>query len=205
MSVEPGHRVPIRKRVLCFVLRVALVYTALLAVWPAIHAPYAAAFRASGNALLGRFSPTTRTRFERFPERPHQDVKVVLIADGHPRQRPVVGIKSQRIGYFPVAFALALFLATPGLRRRLWALPVGLVAIHAFVLLRVYLMLLHSFTYRFGGFRAIDAWVPDAVLDMGVLWTFDETTSSYLAALLVWTLLAFPLARASFLAPAEAR
>ena len=196
MNAATGSARLAQRRILGFVLRTALLYGAFLAVWPSIHGPYARTFRRAGNALLGQFSPTTQTRFRTNAERPHQDVKVILIAEQHSRRRPTVGINSQRIGYYPTAFLLALLLATPGLwPRRLWKIPAGLVVIHAFILLRVYLMLLHSFTYRFGTFRAIDAWIPDAMLDMSVLWIFDETTSSYLAGLLVWTWLAFGQAR----------
>jgi len=188
---RPGNE---RARLLWFVLRVALLYLGLSLLWPAIEPGYARGFRHAGQVLFGNgvFGKSVSARFRDFPERPHQDVKVVLRSSDHPGKQAFVGINSERIAWFPTSFFLALLLATPGLlSRRWWRLPVGLLLVHGFVALRVYLALLLAFATRFGPRPALEPWIPLDLLEMGVLWLFDEVHSSYIAALLLWGLVAF--------------
>jgi len=182
---------PAPLRVLFFAARVALIYGLSCALWPALHSTYARAFRSSGNAVFGAWGETTSTRFQPNPRVGHSDVKVVLRSDKHPGAPGRVQMSSQRIGFFPTAFLVALIGATAGPRRRVWQLPLGLLLIHAFVVARVWLVIQLGFRTQFARPPALETFVPDTMLELLVLWTFDEITSSYLAALLVWGLVAF--------------
>ena len=192
MSGGRGAAPVAARRVLAFVLRVGVLYLLLSLLWPAIERPYGNGFRAVGNRVFGDFTENTSTVFRRFPERPKSDVKVVLRAQGLPGTKPVVAMDSERVGWFATAFLLALFLATPGARSLLrWRLPAALLLVHGFILLRIYLALLHGFSVLFGRSPPVDSWIPLPVLDMSVLWVFDERHSSYLVGLVLWGLLAF--------------
>ncbi|MCI0659332.1 MAG: hypothetical protein L0170_19945, partial [Acidobacteria bacterium] len=119
-------------------------------------------------------------------ERSQGDVRIILRSVDHPGKAEL-WLSSERTGYRTSALMLALLVATPGFFRRPWLLPLGLLAIHLFIGLRVLLVLLHGFAaWTPGGQPALDPWIPRSVIDALMLWTWQETTSNYLAPVLLW-------------------
>ncbi len=186
---------PSRKRILGFLVRTAVLYTLASLAWPALKDGYSRGFRYAGELFFGSFGAGRSARFRDEQEHPYQDVRVVLRSRDLPQRTHELRLSSERTGYRPTALLLALLLATPNLLwRRAWLLLVGLCAIHAFIALRVFLVLLQGFALwkPFGpsGQPALDPWIPLAALDALVLWVWQETTSNYLVPLLLWACLA---------------
>ncbi len=177
------------RRVGVFLLKAVLLFSLLCAAWPAVRAPYGRGFRAAGNALFGSFGAERAARFRAPLEASHRDVRIVLLS-GDVRSRSDLQLSSERTGYRPSALALALFLATPGLRRRWRQALAGILAIQAFVASRVFLLLVQGYAHWKLDGPVLDAGVPLTVIDVLVLWTWQETTSNYLVPLLVWACLA---------------
>lgn len=125
----------------------ALLYFALLDLaWFWIADAYAVVYRATGNFFfcrvgegIVRFSPMLR-----------DDDTMDTVAEFGRVAGPPAAVGSYSSsgiqGYLPTAALTAMVLATPvPWRRRLKALPVGLLLIHAFVLLRMGVMVWHWF------------------------------------------------------------
>ncbi len=136
--------------ILGFLLRCMVIYAVLIVPWWGGMSIYRWGFCQVGNAVFYRIGGDGRVRFEAIDRTVDQqfvgtdhakDVTLRLnntanASGGH------MDIKSALIGYRPTAFLIALVLATPiPWSRRGWAVLGGLVAVSAFVALRVWLQL----------------------------------------------------------------
>ncbi len=130
---------------------VALALFALLDLaWrglPFVQDGYAAMYRTTGNLFFSRIGAN---RFVTFRAKPRDaetlDTETEFGKLAPPTSIPGPESSSLRQGYLSVAALAAMILATPvPRRRRLIALPVGLVIIQAYVAFRLGLMVLHWF------------------------------------------------------------
>ena len=126
-----------------FVGRMILIYGLLIIPWPGFNATYGRYFRALGGLAFAHESGPHLLRFEPVPEAPQHPLDTrLLLADraqlDASGRGPVqyVALDSRGIGWVPTALLLALILATPlPWRRRVWALLVGLMAVHGLILI----------------------------------------------------------------------
>lgn len=150
---------------------VVVFYSLLMIPWPGLERGYAGLFRAGGDALFSRFwfrpqgkvhfldlhSPTlfddldavTPGKLPRGVKLPEpegvKDTLLVLMNGDTPADFGIYSTSSRPIGFWPTALFASLMLATP-LRwpRKLLGLVLGLVAVHAFIVLRLTIMLLKN-------------------------------------------------------------
>lgn len=130
-----------------FVIRLLIIYGVFCIPWPGVRQGYAALYRGAGNVLFGSFGSEGVVRF--LPAQAGQgrlDYEIQILKRGCPTS----GISqhdSILTGYLPTAETIALVLATPIPWRRRWkALLYGVLLANGFVALRVYIILLCSFS-----------------------------------------------------------
>lgn len=147
-----------------FLARFLLIFLLLEAPWPGLDRAYAASFRAAGNLVFGRLSPTTSVRFiERAAFSPADMPPGAQLPPECRTADTIVELRSRpnaaawavawrpmgpaAIGYAPTAFLLALIAATPLSGARRWrALVGGLLLVNLYVCARVLLALVWAFS-----------------------------------------------------------
>lgn len=160
-------------------------FAVLIAPWPGINDAYSAWIRASGRAAFYMGHPGFELKFEALQETRDRplDTRIVLIGLRDPqgegrRRATVMDLDMRGIGWVPTAFLAALVLASPiPWPRRVRALVLGLVAMHAFVLLSLGLHVLdHS---QIGGGTFMDG------LDETLI---NQVGPGFFVAMLLWVL-----------------
>jgi hypothetical protein len=119
-----------------------------------------------------------------------QDTEIEMIRRGGGGQK--LGYNSSYAGYLPTALLVSLIVSTPVTwKRRGWALVWGLLLIHLFILLRVWLLLLYEFRtgtavgfYNFGGFARL-------VLRIMVEGISISPVTSCIVPVLIWMMVIF--------------
>lgn len=133
-----------------FALRAALVYALLVVLWPLLHDGYATAFRAVSNTAFASFGSGGQAAFRPvFGDAGNMDTQIICT------NRRAPGFQSDRLrlnthyaGYVPLITLIALTVATPlPWHRRAWGLLWGVPLVHAFVGLRLTIILLDAFSY----------------------------------------------------------
>lgn len=124
-----------------FVARTALLYV-LIFLPPAMRETYSAAFVHTSQSAIEFFGQDEDVRIVgKIRGRRGNDTRVKWF-DSHDGSRHVVTLDSQRVAYQPVAFTLALILATKLLwSQRLIALCLGMLIVQGYVILRVALVI----------------------------------------------------------------
>lgn len=127
-----------RKTVLGFFVRLAVLYTVLIASWPMVRSGYCNVFRKMGTACFSNLGQGGSATFENDPtEDGVRDTVVVTVNTTFPDARieKRMPISARYTGYFPTVVVLSLVLATPlAWPRRLRCLTVGLVLVNVFIL-----------------------------------------------------------------------
>jgi hypothetical protein len=134
------------KPALGFLLRFLVVFVLLMAPWPGWRGTYATGFSTVANLLFARFGNDGIVHFKPAqPDKAH-DLEIVLRNRSNNTEYVFEG--SARLqGYKPMAFALALTLASPiPWRRRGRAAVWVLLLIHVYVVCRVLIFLLAAFS-----------------------------------------------------------
>lgn len=179
-------------RLIRFFCIIALLYGLLMVPWPGLRETYSVAYRAAGNLIFGTFGSDGFVRFQARPSAGNRcDTEIIMVR----RNVEIANALSHdphRQAYLPTATIIALILATPlPWVRRLTALLWGLAGIHAFIVLRMAITLLH----RFDGH---DPWCLYALTPLlgKVLYGAYEIivrsgTSSFLIPVFLWILVCF--------------
>ncbi len=139
--------------VIRYVCLFLFVFGLLMAPWPGVGRAYTRFYSAAATFLFGSIRPTGAVTFEPLHNSEH-DLHVTLY--NRARLAPdgsVVAIQtrhsSRHAGYMYVAFLAALILATPiPLKRKTWALFLGIILIHGLIALQLALRILHAFHNR---------------------------------------------------------
>lgn len=174
-----------------FFFRLVVAYGLLMAAWLLIGDAHAAAFRAGGQWLFGRFGSDGLVRFGRA-DRATADTEMLLTNRRGPPGGTLPFYNNSRfIGYVPAAFLIALMVATP-MRwpRRAWLLVWGLLLVHAFIALRLAVTL----CYGFAEDTPIALFSPSPfwrqALDLAYEILALTPPASYVVPLLIWLALA---------------
>lgn len=144
----PPHK-PIVRWAVCFALIAAL----LLAPWPRVSGGYANLFRAAGQRMFGKFGSKGLVFFQPA-EAADAFLDTRLIIGNRDQLKPggrlpgaTIDLSTRTSGYVPVAFLIALILATPlPWRRRLRALGWGLLWVHGFIAALLALMIVYQYS-----------------------------------------------------------
>lgn len=133
------------KPILFFCAKVLALYALLAAPWPGLRESYGAAFRYSCGMVFGTFGPQGIVRFRPMTAGYEmQDTEIEMVNRRGGGQR--IGYNARYAGYLPTAMFISLVISTPlPWKRRLSAMFWGLLLVHAFILLRVWLLLLFEF------------------------------------------------------------
>lgn len=204
------------KRIAKFAFLVLVFYTLLTWPWSGWDATYGSWFRSGGDTVFSRFwfwpqatvkfvnlrSPTLfgdidavtpGTLPPKFkPPKPDdvvQDTLMVLMNADVPASIGMLRTSSRPIGFWPTAVFLSLMLATP-IRwwRKLIALPLGLVLVHAFVAFRVTVLLLKGGfadpAKKYALFHPTEFW-QDVWRRAGEVFA-DNPTFAYVVPVFIW-------------------
>jgi hypothetical protein len=180
---------PAPSSALRFALRLLLVYGLFIIPWPGLKSGYGSAFRACSNGLLHAFG--FRSIVELGPpaeEHAAWDVEMHMKNPGTPF-RWKMEYSSRGWGYLPTAAVVALILATPlAWSRRWFALTVGLVLVHIFIVLRIGAALFYSMYW--GG--AIPLSVVEAKAAEIMLNGFSNSpVTTFIVPIIIWLLVTF--------------
>lgn len=129
-----------------FGVRLFAIYGLLaVAPWPGLRDGYADAFRAVGDGLFNPYGENGWVRFDRLDDASTiHDTKTSVGIWGKTGGNAIT-YSARTAGYLPVAAIVALVCATPlPWPRRLRALVWGLILVHVFIALRVWLMVLFA-------------------------------------------------------------
>lgn len=183
------------KRVSGFFFLCLILYGILMAPWLGLSKRYVTLFCRGGNLVIAPYSFGGRgsVHFEPMPTPDgNRDVYVRMVKHGGRRIRGTLDINSGLVGYRPLAFLVALVLATPiALKRRAWALLGGLVLVNLFVALRMWLKLYAGFSGP-GPFNVITLGeFGTTALQWAVLMLYRAPEMNYIIPAFIWLLVSF--------------
>ncbi len=143
MTPKPRHFIPV---IVFFV-----IYTALIIPNIDANRLYASCFCRLGNALYQNFSNGGYIRLTTQDDKGKNDISLFLSRADWKNKGQLTGVTtdkaSDRIGYLITAFFIALCLATPiNWKRKAMALILGMLIITAFVMLKLRIIILYSYT-----------------------------------------------------------
>jgi hypothetical protein len=139
------------KKIIISILTFVLVYTALLLPQINVNKIYAEFFCTTGNFLFKDFPRGGYVNLKTQTDKGKNDIALFISKADWMEGTKIKGVTankaSDRIGYLITAFFIALTLATPVLwKRKLLALFLGFIIITAFVMLKMYIIILNSYT-----------------------------------------------------------
>ncbi len=190
-ALSQSHPSGLLRSAAWFFLRLLALYALLVAPWPGWAATYARGYRAAGDWLFGNFGGDGVVRFEPPERRKEQVDTQITIGNRRTRGKPQTADHSARLtGYLPTALLAALVLATPvPWWRRLVALAVGLVLVHALIAVRVYVALLYGFSQP----NDVALYAPSPFWAATLKHTFQVVTVwvsfAFVAPLFLWALI----------------
>jgi len=134
------------KPALGFLLRFLVVFVLLMVPWTGWKQTYAAGFSTVANLVFARFGDSGLVRFRAAQPDAAHDLEITLRNKSKGTEYVFEG-SAQLQGYKPMAFALALTLASPvPWRRRGKAVVWVLLLVHLYVAFRVLIFLLAAFS-----------------------------------------------------------
>ncbi len=139
------------KKIVVSVLIFVLVYTFLLLPQVNVNKYYAELFCSVGNFIFEDFPRGGFVNLKTQSDKGKNDIALFISKADWMEGSKIKGVTtnkaSDRIGYLITAFFIALTLATPvSWKRKTIALVLGFVIVTAFVMLKLYIIILQSFT-----------------------------------------------------------
>jgi hypothetical protein len=186
-----GSRAVPWRQATAFLLRFALLYAALSAVWPAVGEAYGRDYAETGQRLFGSASRASAVRFGRIEPVGGLDIRIVF--SNRSTSQTLSMLRSSRFtGYGLASLLAALVIATPlPWRRRLRALAWGLLFVHLFMALALGLLVLDMFS---NGDALAVVHLPAPVkllLDLATFHLSLFKTAPYVVCFLIWGLATF--------------
>jgi hypothetical protein len=184
------------RKVLSFLCVCALVYALLMVLWLIWGAAYLKLYSAGANRLFGSFGSRAVVYFSPSPDT-SDEVKITFYdrqrLDRYLRPIPLVRIAHDvRYGvYIYVAFLIALILAAPvPRRRRAWALLWGLIAVHAFMAIRLALLIAQLLNSKQIALLTLNRFWQHLLL-LGAQVFVINILPSFVVVIVLWVLLSF--------------
>ncbi|MCO6436277.1 MAG: hypothetical protein J5J06_04230 [Phycisphaerae bacterium] len=172
-----------------FFARLFVAYGAFLALWLLVGSWYGDVFRSVAGDVFRDFGPAGLVKFAPR-ETPHPDWDSEMqIGNRQTKQVAAVPFGTKYIGYAPTIMLCSLVLATPvPWGRRFVALGLGLVLVHFFIAMGVYLMLLDNFSSGPPlGMYDFSPWFKRFVSFLEATFT-QSTTTRYAVPTVFWIL-----------------
>ena len=177
------------RSVLVFFLVAVAVYAAIvLFPWSGPREAYRSLFIGSIHGVYGRFGSDGLVRCEKLDIDAMEDVTIYLGKRIGTRIGEVpVAVSTARLGYAPLAFLIALVVATPIAWRRKWrSLAWGLVLVETFVVFRSGLLII----YWYGSPGPVRIYTPGAVSGWIIGTSYELLAlapgASFLVPTLIW-------------------
>ena len=180
-----------RRLIIGFLACFVVAYGLLMAPWPGVHETYRDLFSAGGEAVFRLIGPTGGVR---LLSHDGGDPAATTIQVTHQEIGAEVsmGINSRQVGYLPTAVLVALVVATPlPWIRRLGNLAGGLLAVHAFIGVRLWTMILYGAYRDISSAALSDPTLWDKTVAAVVLFVGVGQPISYIVPILIWALLSF--------------
>lgn len=172
-----------------FFIRVVLVYALLMIPWPGLQRASGMFYRAVWNIVFVSFGADGEVQF--LPLRPpkHGQDTTVILKNVRTSYVFRLTTSSRYMAYAPTVLLLALLLATPVPWSRRWrALLWGLLFVHGFIVARMALVLLETFTRG----DTLALWHPGPFFRgvvKGLIPAFAcSLTASFAVPVLIWIL-----------------
>ncbi|MFH1110930.1 MAG: hypothetical protein V1790_17285 [Planctomycetota bacterium] len=127
------------RSIAAFAVKFLVIYGALAASWPLCGEAYAFFLRESGNLLFEAVGADHHVRI-RPATPPYDEMKdtLLLLRQSASTNWTWTKISSWEVGFLSMSMLVGLTLGTPlGWYRRVWAFVGGMVVLHAFVLVRL--------------------------------------------------------------------
>lgn len=179
---------PLRTVGLFFLVALAVYSGIVLCPWSGPREGYRSVFIATIHGVYGRFGSEGLVQCEKLDIDAVDDVNLFLGKRMGTRIGEIpVAVSTSRLGYAPIAFLIALVVATPIPWRRKWrSLAWGLVLVEAFVVIRSGLLI----AYWFGSPGPIRLYTPGAVSGWIIATAYEFLAlapgASFLVPTLVW-------------------
>ena len=193
---ETGLTLIWTRKVVSFLCVCALVYALLMGLWLIWGAVYLKLYSASANLLFGSVGSRAVVYFSPSPDT-GDEVKITFYdrqrVDRRGRPIPLMRIAHDvHYGvYIYVAFMIALIVATPvPRRRRAWALLWGLLAIHAFMAIRLALLIVQLLSSKQIGLLELTRFWQ-YLLVLGAQVFVINILPSFVVVIVLWVLLSF--------------
>lgn len=193
-----GQIIPrmLNKRTLWISLVIFLAtYTLLMLPETRANQFYCKALCQIGNKLYQNFSHGGYVRFSPQTDKGKNDIALFISRSDWKQGGKLIGATtdkaSDRIGFLITAFFTALMLATPmSWKRKLFAVPAGLIILTAFVLLKLRIIILHAYTQV-----PIFDLYQEEVAKQSIGWWYHHmaanATMGYSVALIIWIAFSF--------------
>jgi len=188
------------RTVIRFVITAMALFLLMIAPWPGVREWHGRGYRSAAGTLFYRFGDVGQVDFledplqegeSRFTSSRHVDT---IIRHGKSTAPPnLLSHDSWQTAYLPAAKVIALVLATPiGWIRRAWGLFSGLILIHAFIAVRLAVLLTYwssqpGTTYQL--FELGDA--ASTVTGWMYQLLCDSSAALFLAPVFIWLLVSF--------------
>ncbi|MEE9294158.1 MAG: hypothetical protein V3W34_04215 [Phycisphaerae bacterium] len=176
-----------------FFARFVVYFLLLMFAWQGVAKPYGAYFRFFANTVFGKFGTHGEVRFEPI-EGEISSVEAdtqLLFKNRRTGAEAANRGRSGFTGYQPTAFVIALILSTPiRWSRRLKSLGWGLLLVHAFIGLRILILLLGAFSNPVLGLFELGA-VGEKALGFADWVLVKSFAGSYAMPVGIWFLATF--------------
>ncbi len=193
-----------RKPIIKFLVLLVALYAVFMIRWPGLEQLYGRVFSACanfasyqmwGNGPMFGTRAIVQVKHAPLENDPDHDVQIQAANKEHLQSIDdvyKVRTSSRHLGYMPTVVLMALILVTPtAWPRRLWSLLVGLILIHAFIMIRFIVALLGIFhsDARHGLFKFGPVGSKLMTVLVDILTTVPAT--AYVAPLFIWILVSF--------------
>jgi hypothetical protein len=163
------------------------VYFLLMAVWPVLGPVYSEFYRSAGEFLFGSFGRGNVVRFSKSDNIKYDICITVFNRQNLDENGEIQGSQfyhSIHYGdYMHIAFLTALIAATPlPLKRRGWALVWALILMHAFIALKLAIIIFSLFNIALGK--------NTELADRNIVLA-EHITTGFVIAFFIWVLVSF--------------
>lgn len=177
------------RRIVSFFLRFLLVYAVLMALWPVVRGIYSRSFRSGGEVVSVLFRSRGEIRVRALADQRNKHDTRIIVRHRGSQTWTKMDVGSMRLGYRPMALLVGLIAGSPiPWRRRVRALLFGFMLIHAFVALRLAIIIRWGFSMNEHGWNVVSSRFWNEALHTGIWSVSVGLGMSYIAPVVIWIL-----------------
>ena len=192
------------RRIVGFFLRFLIVYAVLMALWPVARGVYSRSFRSGGELVAGFFGSRGEIRIRALTDQHSKHDTSIVVRHRDSQTGTKMEIGSMRLGYRPTALLVGLIAASsiPWMRR-VRALLWGLVLLHAFVALRLAIIITWGLSMNEHGWNVVSNHFWNEALHTGIWSVSVGVGMSYIAPVVIWIMVSLRRADLAMFLPAH--